>query len=158
MNRRSQPDVAKSLAASKHDEPGSQVKNRSATRPSIPNKVKNQMRASKQGEKSNESIVRDAARWVRPVRSVRSNLIVRRVGSFVLPEAIRDDLIHVTRGLSRESGGEVLPMIDHHASSPRGPRSLWKKPKSDVGFARALTSVWRPSDPLESMGRRGGTR
>ena len=42
------------------------------------------------------------------MRSVRSNLIVRRVGSFVLPEAIRDDLIHVTRGLSRESGGEVL--------------------------------------------------
>jgi hypothetical protein len=66
---------------------------------------------------------------------VRSNRIVRLVASFVLPEAIPDDLVHVARGLPRVSGFEVSPMADFHGRRPRGSRSLWKNQKSD-GRAR----------------------
>ena len=72
---------------------------------------------------------------MRSVRAVTSNRIVRLVASFVLPEAIPDDLVHVARGLPRVSGFEVSPMADFHGRRPRGSRSLWKTQKSD-GRAR----------------------
>jgi len=56
---------------------------------------------------------------VRSVRAVRSNQIVRLVASFVLPEAIPDDLVHVARGLPRVSGFEVSP--DGRFSWPSSP-------------------------------------
>ena len=66
---------------------------------------------------------------MRSVRAVRSNQIVRLVASFVLPEAIPDDLVHVARGLPRVSGFEVLLMADFHAPSSPGITLSLEKPE-----------------------------